>query len=117
MNRVLLAASVALVMGGCPPRPPPPELPPSPPYTPVVRAEPRAGSWRAGSFVRETEGCTQAWTCDCNALIVSAGCHLVPELDTTTSGACAADTGPLNGCTRCLALEPAEACTCSTACP
>lgn len=117
MNRALLAAGAALVMGGCPP-PPPPKLPPSPPYTPdVAPADARVGLWRAGGFVRETEGCTQTWTCDCSAFSVSAGCHLTSEPVTTTAGACAAERGPLNGCTRCLALEPARACTCGTACP
>jgi hypothetical protein len=116
MNRVLSAASAALVMGGCPS--PPPRLPPSPPYTPDASLTgARVGSWRAGGFVRETEGCTQTWTCDCNTFTVSAGCHLAPAPETITAGACAADRGPLNGCTRCLALEPARACACDTVCP
>ena len=37
--------------------------------------------------------------------------------DATTQGACAADTGPLSACTRCMALEPVDPCTCATACP
>ncbi len=72
--------------------------------------------WRAVSFVRATEGCVQTWTCDC-AAARRPGCTVEASADTTTSGACAADSGPLNGCDRCLALEPAVACACRATCP
>jgi hypothetical protein len=81
-----------------------------------VRPAP-SGGWRAASFVRAPEGCVQTWTCDCTPVHVRAGCHAEPSGDAATSGACAADSGPVNGCDRCMALEPADACACSVACP
>jgi len=107
-----LFAAVALLTAGCPP---PGPQPPGTSGAPDASAPPSA-SWKPKSFEKVTEGCTQSWTCDCG-VPAKAGCHLDRTSDTTTSGACAADSGPPTGCTRCLALPPAPACACTNVCP
>lgn len=111
-----LLSAAALAQGACAP-----SLEPGRP-----RAESAAGAraavtagpgWAPARFERATEGCTQTWACDCSTVQPNAGCHVEPTGDTTTEGACAADRGHLNGCSRCLALPPEIECTCKTVCP
>src|SRR5262245_7426297 len=109
-----VAAAIALAIAPCSPPPPAPPLPPDPPRQPLADPGP---VWRPRRFERATEGCTQTWACDCRGVSVRAGCHAVPSGNATTQGSCATDTGPLSGCTRCMALEPVDPCTCTTACP
>ena len=104
-----LAAAIALVIAAC--SPPPSDDPPR------VALHASGPAWRAKGFSRDTEGCTQTWACDCSGVAARAGCHTKHSGDATTQGACAADTGHLSGCTRCMALEPADPCTCTAACP
>lgn len=122
MHRVRNAAAgaaglafAALAVCGCPPSPEPrpPHVGGADAGAPIV-----AGPvWKAKSFVRAAEGCTQTWSCDCSAVARHGDCRAVPSADATTTGACAADTGPVNGCTRCLALPPPAACECRSECP
>jgi hypothetical protein len=112
--QIIAVAAIALAVAGCPPEPKSP-LPPNP----NAGAQPPASGprWQPKGFTRETEGCNQTWACDCSTVPVRAGCHAEPAPDAITQGACAADSGPLNGCNRCMALVPSRPCTCTAACP
>ncbi|APR76360.1 Hypothetical protein A7982_01707 [Minicystis rosea] len=102
---------LALLVAACPSPAPPPPAPGGvqPAATPV---------WKPKSFARAADqGCTQVWTCDCSAAPARAGCHAEPTPDDRTTGVCAADSGPANGCTRCMALPPAVTCACKDVCP
>ena len=112
----IFAVVVLLAAGGCPrselhqaggtlAAPPPDTAAPPPPARKPKR------------FSRGTEGCEQIWSCDCRGVAAKQGCHLDRSVDEATSGACAADSGPPSGCTRCLALPPAPACACKNVCP
>jgi hypothetical protein len=105
----------ALVACGCPPSPEPPKPPRADAGAPTLSQERPA--WKPKSFVRATEGCTQTWTCDCSGAPLPGACKLVPTGDDSTTGVCAADSGPVNGCTRCMALPPTAACECRRTCP
>jgi hypothetical protein len=102
---------LALALSACP------SQPPAPPPAPSATAAAAAPTWKAKDFVKSQEGCTQLWSCDCAGQKPRTGCHLQGTRDDTTSGACAADSGPVNACTRCLALPPAKACACDDVCP
>ncbi|MFT3773158.1 MAG: hypothetical protein QM820_47870 [Minicystis sp.] len=77
-----------------------------------------AASWKPKNFARAADqGCNQLWSCDCSALVARAGCRLEGTRDDSTTGVCAADSGPTTACTRCMALPPAPACACKEVCP
>lgn len=111
-SSILLVAALALGASACPPPPSPP-----PNGTGAPDASAPAAAWKPKAFSRATDGCTQAWSCDCSGFIAKAGCHIESTGDTTTTGVCAADSGPPTGCTRCMALPPPAACVCAEACP
>jgi hypothetical protein len=106
----LLFAALAVSASACPP---PEPQPPS--------GGPDAGAagpaWKPKAFARATEGCTQGWTCDCSSVPAKAGCHNEATSDESTTGVCAADSGPVTGCTRCMALPPPTTCACKSVCP
>jgi len=110
LRALFLSAALALGASACPP----PE-----PHPPSGNPDGGAAgpSWKPKTFGRAAEGCTQLWSCDCTGVTASAGCHVEPSRDDSTTGVCAADSGPVNGCTRCMALPPAGACACKNACP
>jgi hypothetical protein len=110
MPRVSLAL-LALALGGCP------SAPPSPPPAPTANAQPAAPAWVAKDFSKLHDGCTQKWVCDCTGLPVRAGCHLQGTAADATTGVCAADSGPVTACTRCMALPPGKPCACDNVCP
>lgn len=120
MSRALSApilVALALASAGCPPQAQPPASTGAPTSSASAAPAPSV-DWKPKSFVRATEGCTQAWACDCTVMAPRAGCHVEgAKPDATTTGVCAADSGPPTGCTRCMALPPPDACTCHYACP
>jgi hypothetical protein len=96
----------------------PPAHDPSKPVVDAPDASTPGAAWKEKSFSRGQDlACTQAWTCDCSALTAKAGCHLRATADGSTTGVCAADSGPLTACTRCMALAPPNPCTCTDVCP
>jgi hypothetical protein len=111
---LVLLAALALGLLACPPAKPPPGVAPGPPAAPTAAP---VAAWKAKSFARSTEGCSQAWTCDCSALKPKAGCHLDAPSDDSTRGVCVAESGPPTGCDRCMALPPPGTCACKEVCP
>jgi hypothetical protein len=74
--------------------------------------------WRAsGDHVKDGAACTQQWTCDCSNVKADPGCSLAPTPGSSTTGLCASDSGPVEACTRCMALAPEKPCTCEASCP
>ena len=116
MKRFLSVSCFALLVVfvmGCPSEPKTPGGT-GPGGTPPVATP----AWKAKSFIRAADqGCAQVWGCDCSAVAARPGCHTEATPDDRTSGVCAADSGPANGCTRCMALPPAVTCACKDVCP
>lgn len=113
---ILLLAALAVSARACPP---------PHPHAAVAGTAAAAGSasaapaavWQAKGFSRAAEGCDQIWRCECGAFKAKAGCHMDGTSDVATRGVCAADSGPLTGCDRCMALPPPGVCVCKEACP
>lgn len=115
MLRALPAfACAALLLTACPSPPPDPRPPAG---GPTASASPTAPAWKPKAFAKATEGCHQLWTCDCTGVAPRSGCHVEGTRDDSTTGVCAADSGPVNGCTRCMALPPPAPCACNDVCP
>jgi hypothetical protein len=112
MPRVSLAL-LALALVACHPQP----SPPPPPATATATAQPAVPVWVAKDFSKLHDGCTQKWVCDCTGLPARAGCHLQGTAADGTTGVCAADSGPVTACTRCMALPPGKPCACDNVCP
>lgn len=113
-SSLLLLTALAVGSLGCPPPSPSPPAPgtaaPAPTGAPVA-------AWKVKSFAPATEGCKQTWACECAGFTAKAGCHIEGTKDESTTGVCAADSGPHAACARCMALPPAVACACKEVCP
>lgn len=103
---MVLLTGLALALSGCP----------KDPNAPATGNAP-AGAWKPKAFAKVTEGCSQMWSCDCASFPPKTGCRIEASRDDTTQGLCAADSGPHDACTRCMALPPATACACKYTCP
>lgn len=103
----------ALLLAACPD----PQTPAGPAPSGSASASPGGVGWAPRSFAKATEGCKQTWACDTSVCAPRAGCRAQAVADDTTTGVCAADSGPPTGCTRCMALPPPGECACKYACP